>query len=259
MGIIARITRIVKSNLNDLLERAENPEKMLGQCIAEMEDSLREAKMAVADALATEKKLGRQLLEAKEMAAKWDERARVAVSMGEDNLAREALRKKKLYLDLADELEVQLRRQREAVDSLKEAYAQLQQKLEEARARRRELLARRHRRVAAPPRAVATTPVLEPLFDTRPFDEFERIAGKVEDYEYLTEATLEMEPELSREPRRPGRTDEEVEIDLELAELKKQLKAKKAEASPAREVEPEAEAAPPPEEETPGSRREVEL
>ncbi|HIE50139.1 MAG TPA: hypothetical protein EYP85_00120 [Armatimonadetes bacterium] len=232
MGIASRIARILKANLNEMLSRAENPEKMLSQAIGEMEDSLREARETITQAVADEKKLARQLAEARELETRWAERAEQAVEAGDEILAREAIRKRRMYSDLVLQYEDQLAEQREAVDRLKASYAQLEERLQDARARRRELLAR-HRRVRHPAEAGGRRPLeAEAVFDTRAFDEFDRMAAKIEDLEYYTEAAREIESDLSGyeeeyyrppRPRRPRPSEEELAIDLELAELKKKV------------------------------------
>lgn len=234
MGILSRMSRILKSNLNDLLDRAENPEKMLAQCIADMEDSLREAKDGIARSMADEKKLQKQLSEARTMEQRWAEKAEQAVASGQDNLAREAIKKRQLYSRLVQDYERELQEQRETVASLKDQYKELTVKLQEARDRRRAILTRsepsRGRTIEgeesfASRRRLAA----QKVYDTRAFDEFDRMASKVEDFDYMTEATMELDRELgdvgpARRSRRERREqDEELAIDMELQSLRQKV------------------------------------
>src|SRR5918999_113784 len=94
MGILDRVTTVVKSNLNYLINKAEDPEKMLEQILIQMRQQLVEAKREVAVAIADEKRLAAQVEAALEQVREWERRATVAVQRGEDDLAREALRRK---------------------------------------------------------------------------------------------------------------------------------------------------------------------
>lgn len=274
MGILARMSRIVKANLNEVLDRAENPEKMLAQCIADMEDSLREAREGIVRAMADEKKLERQLTEAQEMERRWHQKAQQAVADGNDALAREALRKRQLYSRLLRDYEEELAQQREDIAALKVSYSELQDKLKEARERRRTILTRQDRlRAESATTASRRASRTDAVFDTRAFDEFDRMAHKVEDLDALTKAQRELDEELgplplapSRAPRERWRDEEDVAIDMELAELKKKIGGK-PEAPPSAEssgtgrtieVSPPAEGSGE-EDDEPGPQRRVEL
>ncbi|MEJ2068384.1 MAG: PspA/IM30 family protein, partial [Deltaproteobacteria bacterium] len=89
MGLFSRFKRAVKSNINDMISKSENPEKMLNQLIVEMNEQLIESKKTVAAAIADEKKLERQMAMNREQASEWERKAMVAVKAGEDNMAKE--------------------------------------------------------------------------------------------------------------------------------------------------------------------------
>ena len=91
MGLFSRFKRAVKSNINDMISKAENPEKMLNQLIVEMNEQLIESKKTVAAAIADEKKLERQMGSNRDQAAEWERKAMLAVKAGEDDMAKEAL------------------------------------------------------------------------------------------------------------------------------------------------------------------------
>ena len=108
MGIGKRLSRIIKSNVNELLAAAENPEKQLALAVTEMDDALRQAKQNLIQQMAGEKRLQRQLDETDELVKLWSDKAQQAVNAGQDDLAREALRKKRTYEELATEYDRQL-------------------------------------------------------------------------------------------------------------------------------------------------------
>src|SRR5215475_7128980 len=101
MGIMDRVATVIRSNLNHLINKAEDPEKMLEQIVVEMRQQLVTAKREVAVAIADEKRLGAQLEAEAEQVREWDRRAALAVQKGEDDLAREALRRKSDHEQLA--------------------------------------------------------------------------------------------------------------------------------------------------------------
>ena len=101
MGIFGRLASLIKSNLNDLISKSEDPEKMLNQVILEMNTQLMEAKKQVALAIADEKRLGKQFETGKATAEEWERKAMMAVRAGEDDLAKEALLRQKEHETLS--------------------------------------------------------------------------------------------------------------------------------------------------------------
>ena len=91
MGILSRLSTMIRSNLNDLIARAENPEKMLNQIIEDMRGQLAQAKQEVAVAIADERKLRRQVQDERDQKTDWERRAKLALREGRDDLARQAL------------------------------------------------------------------------------------------------------------------------------------------------------------------------
>ncbi|NUQ00144.1 MAG: PspA/IM30 family protein [Armatimonadetes bacterium] len=238
MGIGKRLSRIIKSNVNDILSAAENPQKQVDLLITEMEDGLRLAKQQLVEQLAMEKRLQRQLDEADELAGLWAGKAQQAVDAGEDNLAREALRKKKTYEELASEYDRQLFEQQSAVDDLKVQYKELEQRLREARDRRHQIASERVRRERAERDTGSVSPRrvdASHLVDRTAFDKFDEMAEKVENFEAETQAQreiadfLEPEDQLARKidqaatkggGERP-RDEAEVRLDIELEEMRR--------------------------------------
>ena len=95
MGIFSRLAQLIKSNLNDLISKSEDPEKMLNQVVLEMNTQLIEAKKQVASSIADEKRLAKQVEQEQANAAEWERRAMMALRAGNEELAKEALNRKK--------------------------------------------------------------------------------------------------------------------------------------------------------------------
>ena len=143
MGIFTRFRDIVSANINAMLDRAEDPEKLIKLMIREMEDTLIEIKAACAGVMAGSKKVQRQLDEIDTRAQYWEEKAALAVQKGRDDLAREALIEKRRYLDRKDSLENELQELHVLVEGYQENIRQLEDKLKSAREKQR-LLVQRH-------------------------------------------------------------------------------------------------------------------
>ena len=189
MGLFSRFKRAVKSNINDMISKAENPEKMLNQLIVEMNEQLIESKKTVAAAIADEKKLERQMTTNREQASEWERKAMLAVKSGEDNMAKEALLRKQEYDNTARQYQAQWQAQHEAVEQLKGALRQLQQKIEEAQ-RKKNLLIARAKRAEAQKRMQST---MSSMVDTSAFEVFDRMSEKVEQIEAEVDAMREIE------------------------------------------------------------------
>jgi phage shock protein A len=189
MGLFSRFKRAVKSNINDMISRSENPEKMLNQLILEMNEQLIESKKTVAAAIADEKKLERQMAMNREQASEWERKAMLAVKAGKDSMAKEALLRKQEYDNTARQYEAQWQAQAESVEQLKSALRQLQQKIEEAQ-RKKNLLIARAKRAEAQKRMQST---MSSMADTSAFEVFDRMAEKVEQIEAEVDAMREIE------------------------------------------------------------------
>ncbi len=189
MGIFNRFKRVVKSNLNDMISKAENPEKMLNQLIIDMNEQLFESKKSVASAIADEKKLERHTLQQLEQAKDWENKARMALKAGKEDLAKEALLRKQELENLGGQYRTQWEAQHESVEKLKNALRQLQQKIEEAQ-RKKNLLIARAKRAEAQKKIQQT---IGGLTDTSAFDAFDRMASKVDRIEAEADALQEIE------------------------------------------------------------------
>ena len=193
MGIFSRLSTVFKSNINDLIARAENPEKMLNQIILDMRDQLAKAKREVAAAIADERKLRSQLDEEVKQARDWEQRAVLAVKEGRDDLAKQALLRQQEHAGRAVTLEQTWRNQAEETEKLKGALRQLNDKIEEAK-RKRNLLIAKQKRAQAQKRIHET---MSGLSDTSAFEAFNRMAEKIEDSERRTLASAEVTEALS--------------------------------------------------------------
>ena len=143
MGIFTRFRDIVSSNINAMLDRAEDPEKMIKLMIREMEDTLVELKASCAGVMADARKVQRQLEEAANRASIWQEKAALAVDKGRDDLARDALQEKRRYSRLANALDIEIAELHSLIEQYHDDIRQLEDKLKSAREKQR-LLVQRH-------------------------------------------------------------------------------------------------------------------
>jgi phage shock protein A len=143
MGIFTRFRDIVGSNINSMLDRAEDPEKLIRLMIQEMEDTLIELKVACAGAMAQRKKVERRLQDSKRMVDYWQDKAGLAVKKGRDDLAREALLEKRRYSQRAEALADEMAETDALLANYKDDIRQLEEKLKTAREKER-LLVQRH-------------------------------------------------------------------------------------------------------------------
>lgn len=226
MSILSRLALLIKSNLNDLINRAENPEKMLNQMIIEMRKQLNEAKQQVAMTIADEKRLRQHYESEAHQAAEWERKAMVAVQKGSDDLAKEALARKLEHEKLSLGFQRQWLMQKESSDKLKNALVLLNQKIEEA-TRKKTLLVARQKRAEAQKKIYET---MASLSDTSAFDTFDRMAEKVGELEARAEAATELAGELTGEALEKRFAELETASDADRALI--ELKAKMAKELP---------------------------
>ena len=218
MPIFEKIRRIFNSNINDLLDRVEDPEKILNQLLEDMQHELKEVKIQVAAAIRDANKFEAQYKENLESAEKWEKRAIVFIQNGDDARAKEALRRKRSADDMAAGFREQFEAQQESVSVLKDGLATLEQKIEEAKSKRALLIARQRRAEAE--RTIHQT--VSGISDSSALNAFDRMQDQVLDTEAEAEALNEMrQPSLEDEF---DKFDKKDEIDDELAKLKARLK-----------------------------------
>lgn len=214
MGIFSRMRDIISSNINAMLDRAEDPEKLIRLMIQEMEDTLVEVKASCAGAMAQGKRLGRELVRAEGMLHQWEDRAGLALDKGREDLAREALLEKRRWQERADALAYEAQEHQAVVERYHEDIAQLEEKLASVREKQRilvqrHLAARQKLRAREEMRHAESSDVL-----TR----FAKFENRVE--------RMEAQADLAGPARKPGldeqfdrlNADEDVERDL--ADLK---------------------------------------
>ena len=192
MGVFQRIRLILNSNINHMISKAENPEKILEQLIIEMRKQLQEAKKEVAVVVAEEKRLERQLQNEKKEAADWEKKAMFAVRSGRDELARQALARKTEHDGRVAEYQQQWESLHSQVEALRGSLRALSEKIEEAR-RKKNLLIARHKRAKAQQKIHDT---MSGLSDTSAFDAFDRMQAKVDTVEAEAAASAELSTEL---------------------------------------------------------------
>lgn len=193
MGFFSRLGTLIKSNLNDLISRAEDPSKMLDQLVLDMQSQLIDAKKQVAVSIADEKRLKKQFDEQGELASEWERKAMIAVRAGDDQLAREALKRQTEHQSQFAEFGKQWELQKAAVEKLKVQLRALNERIEEARRKKNILIARQKRAEAQ--KSIQDT--MQGLSDNSAFDAFDRMANKVDQIEAEAEASVELGGELS--------------------------------------------------------------
>jgi phage shock protein A len=193
MGIFSRLAQLIRSNLNDLISRSEDPEKMLNQIVLEMNNQLVEAKKQVAASIADEKRLAKQLEQETSNAQEWERRAMLALRAGNEPLAKEALARKRERDELVATLKDQWAKQKTAVEQLKTALRLLSDKIEEASRKKNVLIARKKRAEAQ--KAIQET--MTGLRDPSAFETFDRMAQKIDQIEAEADAQTELAQEMT--------------------------------------------------------------
>jgi phage shock protein A len=188
MAIFSRIGTLLKSNVNDLISKSEDPEKMLNQMLIDMQQQLVEAKKQVAVAIADEKRLQKQYDKERQLSVEWEKKAMLAVKAGNDDLAKQALARKTEHEKLAAGFQQQWQAQKAAVDQLKSALQGLNNKIEEAKRKKNLLIARAKRAEAQ--QSIADT--MDGLSSTSAFDTMSRMEEKIDKMEAEAAATYEM-------------------------------------------------------------------
>src|SRR5689334_16262392 len=193
MGIWDRLSTLLRSNINDLISRAENPEKMLNQLIVDMRTQLAKAKQQVASAIADEKRLASQAEQEKKLAEEWEKRAELAVRENRDDLAKQALLRYNEHVQNAVQLQETWVKHREETEKLKASLRALNDKIEEAK-RKKNILIARQKRAEAHKRIQET---MGAISDKSAFETFERMAEQIEHEERKLVAAAEVNEDLS--------------------------------------------------------------
>jgi phage shock protein A len=196
MGIFTRFRDIISSNINAMLDKAEDPEKLIRLMIREMEDTLVELKASCAGVMAATKKIQRQMDEARFRASDWESKAELAVSKGRDDLGREALTEKRRFIDRATGLEKELSENNALVSQYHDDIRQLEDKLGSAREKQR-MLVQRHIHAARKMKAQEEIRRMNGSEAILKFEELEnrieRMEAEAELVNYGVKTTLEAE------------------------------------------------------------------
>ncbi len=224
MGIFDRFSTLIKSNLNDLISSAENPEKMLNQIIVDMRNQLAKAKQQVAATIADEKRLKDQADAEFKMADDWDKRAMLAVQEGRDDLAKQALLRGQEHLEHGQQLATTWETHKMEAEKLKQSLRDLNDKIEEAK-RKKNLLLARQRRAEAQARISQT---MSGLSDNSAFDAFARMEEKITTNERQLQAAQEIDEEfsgdrLAGEFKQLERSAGGANADVQLLQLKQRM------------------------------------
>src|ERR687893_1171905 len=193
MGLFDRLSPLLRSNINDLISRAEDPEKMLNQILVDMRGQLVKAKQQVASAIADEKRLRDQTDAEYRQAEEWERRAMLPVQEGRDDLAKQALVRQSEHTQHAQQLETTWQTHRLETEKLKNSLRDLNDKIEEAK-RKKNLLVARQRRAQAQKRITET---MSSLSEKSAFEAFARMEEKIEQNERMIRASSEIEEEFT--------------------------------------------------------------
>jgi phage shock protein A len=214
MPLLDRVSTLIRANLNDLIDRAEEPEKMIKQVILDMQNQLLQVKTQVAMAIADLHLLQQKKSSNEEKVREWMRKAELAVGKGQDDLARNALERFESYRELTESFTQQLEDQHAQVEQLKTALRQLEQKLVEAEGKA-DLLVAQHRRARAAGRAGDARLAIDTQSRSTAFD---RMRRKVQQSEALGKATADLAADQVEE--RLTALEREDRIDQLLADLK---------------------------------------
>jgi phage shock protein A len=224
MGVFTRFRDIVSANINAMLDKAEDPEKMIKLMISEMEDTLIELKSSCAGVIAERKKVERKLDEMREKADLWKDRAALAVTKGRDNLAREALIEKRRFARLVETLENEVKEYEILIEKYYQDLAELENKLTAAKEKKR-VLVERHKSAVSSKRAQEE---IRRSTGAEAIARFDKLESRIE--------RMEAEANLVNTGKKPTVEEEldtlagDAEIENELAKIKAAQYSKKDEA-----------------------------
>ena len=219
MALLERVATLVRANLNDLVDKAENPEKMIKHVILDMENQLLQVKTQVAISIADQHVLEKKLQENEQNAAQWMRRAELAVDKKDDNLARAAVERSMSYKSMTESFRQQVEDQKTQVENLKTALLKLQQKLAEAQSKSDMLIAQ-HRRSRALGKATEAGMAMGDNSNAAAFD---RMKNKVRHTEAAAQANADLVADNVDD--RFEAMEKEGEIDRLLADIKSRRNA----------------------------------
>jgi len=202
MGTIDRIKLIVKSNVNDILRKGENPEKMRELAIEEMRENIRNVKLLITEAIVELRKLEREVDKNAEQAKEWEQRAILALQKERDDLAKQALEQKQKLVEQETNYHTQIEQQKQNIDSLKESLQSLEVKM----------------------KGLHVSPATTIAIDSTALNAYDRMVEKVRDMEDWAEAMEELDEEKKLE-REYQKLETESKVEAELEKLKAKVKS----------------------------------
>ena len=217
MALLDRVSTLIRANINDLINRAEDPEKVVRQLLLDMSNQLIQVKTQVAASIADERRLQKRYEDNQKRADEWYGKAQLAVEKGQDDLAKEALARRKSFQETADGFKQQWTEQTAQVEQLKEALTQLESKILEAQTKKDLLIARSRRAKAET--SIRTT--LASMDAGSALSEFERMEEKVEEQEARAKAYTELSQDSLDD--RFKQMEHEEALDKDLADLKSKM------------------------------------
>jgi phage shock protein A len=225
MNMFDRFLRVVKSNVNNVLSNLEDPEKVLEQAVNDMQKDLVKIRQSYAEVTATQKRMTKQKEQAEMLSNDWYKRAQLALSKGDEELAKEALSRRQSQVEIVTTLNTQMTTQNVAIDKLYSSMTELEEKIVEAK-RQKDLFIARARTAKT---SVQVNDMLTGLTsgNSNSMEAFERMKNKVENLEAQAEVAGELAATTSGTTRsledKFKLLEGNSEIDLQLEELKKQL------------------------------------
>jgi phage shock protein A len=225
MGLLDRIGRVIRANLGSLVSQAEDPEKILEQTVIDMQDDLIKLRQAVAQAIATQKRTERQYSQNESSAQEWYLRAQLALQKGDENLAREALSRRKSYQETATALKTQLDQQSGIVSQMKENMRVLENKLAEAKTKKDMYIARARSAKASQ----QINEMMGRMGNNNAYAAFERMEEKVLQLEAQSQAIAELTENTLE--KKFAQLESGNDIDAELAAMKNRLASGSSPAS----------------------------
>ncbi|MDF5724271.1 MAG: PspA/IM30 family protein [Rhizonema sp. PD37] len=216
MGLIERIQRVFRANLNSFMSSAEDPEKIMEGVVMEMQDNLLQLRQAVAQAIATQKRTERQTAQADSTAEEWYRRAQLALQQDNEPLAREALTKRRAYQVSSTALSTQIEQQKTVVTKMKDDMRKLEQKITEVKTKKDMYIARARSAQAS----YRLQEMLSEVSNTDSLKAFERMEEKVLQLEAKSEAIA---------VSNPTSLESNNDVDAEIIAIKQQLLTEEAE------------------------------
>ncbi len=217
MGFFERIWRVIRANLNSLINGAEDPEKILEQTVMDMQEDLVQLRQAVAGAIASQKRTERQYHQAETTSQEWYQRAQLALQKGDERLAREALARRKSYQEMAITLKTQIEQHGTIVNQMKDNMRSLESKISEAKAKKDMFIAR----VRSAKASERLNEVIGNMKSGSSLNVFERMEEKVIQLEAQSNAIADLGTSDIEKKFRALETGSD--LDVELAELKAKM------------------------------------